>query len=271
MLGARAGLMTKEDTLEVLASYAALQDTRPGRKWRPMLDTTNDPIITARAPKGWLSQQRSEDYYVDGLITWLNVDAILREKSGGTKSIDDYDRAFYGMRDGDYGVLPFTLDEIVKTLNGIVPYDLRKLFDEQVNKVSDHAPLQGFERNGYRLVYTDKPNKATPKTSLDLMYSLGLNLGKSGITQVMWDGPAFKAGIDLGDEILAVNGRGFDNDRLKAAVVAAKDSKEPIRLLLKSGDHYREVAIDYHGGLRYPHLEKIGQGEAGLDKLLAPK
>ncbi|WP_066798694.1 M61 family metallopeptidase [Sphingomonas soli] len=271
VLGARAGLMTKEDTLEVLASYAALQDTRPGRKWRSMLDTTNDPIITARAPKGWLSYQRSEDYYVDGLITWMNVDSILREKSGGTKSIDDYDRAFYGMRDGDYGVLPFTIDDIVKTLNSIVPYDWRSLFDQQVGKPADHAPLQGFERNGYKLVYTDKPNKTTPKSGLDLMYSLGLSLGASGITQVMWDGPAFKAGMSLSDEIVAVNGRGFTNDRLKAAVVAAKDSMDPIRLLLKSGDHYREVAIDYHQGLRYPHFEKIGVGEAGLDKLLQPK
>ncbi|RYD56754.1 MAG: M61 family peptidase [Sphingomonadales bacterium] len=272
VLGARAGLMTKEDTLEVLASYAALQDTRPGRKWRSILDTTNDPIITARGAKGWLSYQRSEDYYVDGLITWMNVDAILREQSGGTKSIDDYDRAFYGMRDGDYGVLPFTIDDIVKTLNGITPYEWRSLFDKQINEPADHAPLQGFERNGYKLVYSDVPNKATPKTSLDLMYSLGLSLGKSGIAQVMWEGPAFKAGIDLADEIIAVNGRGFTNDRLKAAVVEAKTAKDPIRLLIKSpGDRYREVAIDYHGGLRYPHLEKIGEGETGLDKLLTPK
>jgi predicted metalloprotease with PDZ domain len=267
VLGARSGLMTKEDTLEVLASYAALQDTRPGRQWRAMLDTTNDPIITARAPKGWLSWQRSEDYYVDGLITWMNVDSILREKSGGTKSIDDYDRAFYGMRDGDYGTLPFTLDDIVATLNSIVPYDWRSLLNDQVNLTADHAPLMGFERNGYRLVYTDKPNKTASKTGLDLMYSIGLVMGPSGISQVIWDGIAFKAGIDLGDEIVAVNGRGYTNDRLKAAVVA----KVPFRLLLKSGDHYREVTIDYRGGLRYPHLEKIGSGEAGLDKLLAPK
>ena len=267
VLGARSGLMSKEDTLEVLASYAALQDTRPGRQWRAMLDTTNDPIITARAPKAWLSWQRSEDYYVDGLITWMNVDSILREKSGGTKSIDDYDRAFYGMRDGDYGVLPFTIDDIVKTLNSIVPYDWRALLDEQVNETADHAPLKGFERNGYRLVYTDKPNKASPRTGLDLMYSLGLTMGGSGISQVMWGGEAFKAGMDLGDEILAVNGRGYTSDRLRAAVIA----KAPIRLLLKSGDHYREVTIDYRGGLRYPHLEKIGEGEGGLDRLLAPK
>ena len=271
VLGARAGLMTKEDTLEVLASYAALQDTRPGRQWRAMLDTTNDPIMSARAPKGWLSWQRSEDYYVDGLITWMSVDSILREESGGTKSIDDYDRAFYGMRDGDYGDLPFTIDDIVATLNAIVPYDWRSLLDEQVTQTADHAPLKGFERNGYRLVYTDKPNKASPKTGLDLMYSLGLVMGSSGISQVMWNGLAFQAGIDLGDEIIAVNGRGYTSDRLKAAVVQAKDGKDSIRLLLKDGDHYREVVIDYHGGLRYPHLERIGEGEAGLDKLLAPK
>lgn len=271
VLGARSGLMAKEDTLEVLAGYAALQDTRPGRRWRSMLDTTNDPIITARAPKGWLSWQRSEDYYVDGLITWMNVDSILREKTNGAKSIDDFDRAFYGMRDGDYGDLPFTIDDIVRALNDIAPYDWRKLFDDQINKVSDHAPLQGFERNGYKLVYTDKPNKATPKTGLDLAYSLGLTMSKSGIAQVMWDSPAFNAGMDLGDEILAVNGRGFTNDRLRDAVRDAKGSKEPIKLLLKSGERYREVAIDYHGGLRYPHLEKTVTGEAGLDKLLAPK
>lgn len=271
VLGARAGLMTKEDTLEVLASYAALQDTRPGRKWRSILDTTNDPIITARGAKGWLSWQRSEDYYVDGLIVWMEVDSILREKSGGTKSIDDYDRAFYGMRNGDYGVLPFTIDEIVKTLNAIVPYDWRSFFDARINNVSDRAPLQGFERNGYKLVYTDKPNKAAPKAGLDLAYSLGLVMGKSGISQVMWDGPAFKAGIDLGDEIVAVNGLGYTSERLKNAVRDAKGGKEPIRLLLKSGDRYRDVAIDYHGGLRYPHLEKTATGEAGLDKLLRPR
>jgi predicted metalloprotease with PDZ domain len=271
VLGARSGLMSKEDTLEVLAGYAALQDTRPGRHWRSILDTTNDPIITARAPKGWLSWQRSEDYYVDGLMTWMAIDSILREKSGGTKSIDDYDRAFYGMRDGDYGVLPFTIDDIIRTLNDIVPYDWRKLLDEQVYSTTEHAPLDGFVRNGYRLVYTDKPNKATPKANLDLMYSLGLMLGANGISQVMWDSPAFKAGIDLGDEILAVNGRGYTQDRLKAAVVGNKDGKEPIRLLLKSGDRYREVVIDYREGLRYPHLEKTAEGEAGLDKLLAPR
>jgi len=270
---ARSGLVSQADTLESYASIMASLDNRKGREWRPLIDTTNDPVITPRAPKGWVSEQRSEDYYNEGLLIWMEVDSLLREKSNGTRSIDDFARAFFGSgRDGDYGQVTYDFDEVVRTLNGIVPYDWRTLLDTRVNKVSERAPLGGFERNGYKLVYTDQPNKSTPKTTVDLAYSLGLTIGPKGITTVAWDSPAFNAGIDLGDEIVAVDGRGYTGDRLKDAVKAAKTGKEPIRLLIKSGaDRYREVAIDYHGGLRYPHLEKTVAGEAGLDTLLTPK
>ena len=167
--------------------------------------------------------------------------------------------------------MTYTFDDVVRTLNAIQPYDWRTLLDQRVNQVSERAPLAGFERNGYKLVYTEEPNKATPKTSVDLAYSLGLTLGAKGISSVAWDSPAFDAGIDLGDEIVAVNGRGYTGDRLKQAVKDAKGAKDPIKLLLKSGDRFREVAIDYHGGLRYPHLVKTATGEAGLDKLLQPR
>jgi len=268
---ARSGLVTKENTLESYASIMASLDNRPARTWRPMADTTNDPVITPRAPKGWVSWQRSEDYYNEGLLIWMEVDSILREQSKGTKSIDDFARAFFQGRDGDYGEVTYTFDDVVRTLNAIQPYDWRTLLDQRVNQVSERAPLAGFERNGYKLVYTEEPNKATPKTSVDLAYSLGLTLGAKGISSVAWDSPAFDAGIDLGDEIVAVNGRGYTGDRLKQAVKDAKGAKDPIKLLLKSGDRFREVAIDYHGGLRYPHLVKTATGEAGLDKLLQPR
>ncbi|HVJ02463.1 MAG TPA: peptidase M61 [Sphingomonas sp.] len=268
---ARSGLVSKDVTLDAYASIMASLDNRAGRTWRPMGDTTNDPVITPRAPKGWVSWQRSEDYYNEGLLIWMEVDSILRERSGGTKSIDDFARAFFEGRDGDYGQAIYNFDDVVRTLEAIQPYDWRSLLDNRVNHVSDRAPLAGFERNGYKLVYTEEPNKAASKTSVDLAYSLGLTLGPKGLLAVAWGSPAFDAGIDLGDEIVAVDGRGYTADRIKAAVRDAKTSKEPIRLLLKSGDRYREVAIDYHGGLRYPHLVKTATGEAGLDKLLQPR
>ncbi|MCX8475297.1 MAG: peptidase M61 [Sphingomonas sp.] len=268
---ARSGLVSKENTLDSYAAIMASLDNRPARTWRPMGDTTNDPVITPRAPKGWVSWQRSEDYYNEGLLIWMEVDSILREQSKGTRSIDDFARAFFQGRDGDFGQVTYNFDDVVRTLNAIQPYDWRSLLDQRVNRVSERAPLAGFERNGYKLVYTEEPNKATPKTSVDFAYSLGLTLGAKGISTVAWDSPAFEAGIDLGDEIVAVNGRGYTGDRLKQAVKDAKGTKDPIRLLLKNGDRYREVAIDYHDGLRYPHLVKTATGEAGLDKLLEPR
>lgn len=269
---ARSGLVSKADTLEAYAGIAASLDNRQGRTWRPMGDTTNDPVITPRSPKGWVSWQRSEDYYNEGLLIWMDADSIIREKSGGTKSIDDFAHIFFGGRDGDYGELTYTFDDVVATLNQVVPYDWRKFLDERVNQVSDHAPLQGFERNGYKLVYNDTPNKSTLRGGgTDLSYSLGLSIGPKGISGVMWGSPAFDAGITLADEIIAVNGQVFTADKLTAAVKAAKTGKDPIKLTVKRGSRYRDVAIDYHGGLRYPHLEKTSEGEGGLDKLLQPK
>ncbi len=268
---ARSGLVSKADTLDAYANIAATLDNRQGRTWRPLVDTTNDPVISPRAPKGWVSWQRSEDYYNEGLLVWMEADSILREKSGGTKSIDDFARIFFGGRDGDYGELTYTFDDVAATLNQVVPWDWKKFLDERVNQVSERAPLKGFERNGYKLVYTEHPNKATPKTATDLSFSLGLAIGPKGISGVMWGSPAFDAGITLADEVVAVNGQAYIGDKLKDAVKAAKGTKDPIRLTLKRGTRYRDVAIDYHGGLRYPHLEKTTEGEAGLDKLLQPK
>jgi predicted metalloprotease with PDZ domain len=268
---ARSGLVSKADTLEGYAAIMASLDNRPAREWRPLVDTTNDPVITARRPKGWVSYQRSEDYYNEGLLVWMEVDSILREQSHGTKSIDDFARSFFGGRDGDYGEVTYTFDDVVATLNAIQPYDWRKLLSERLNAVTERAPLGGFARNGYKLVYTDEPNKAGRKEVTDLSYSLGLALGKTGISAVTWGSPAFNAGMDVADEIVAVNGMAYTPDRLKDAVKAAKGTKEPIRLLLKNNDKVREVAIDYHDGLRYPHLVKTVEGEAGLDKLLQPR
>lgn len=277
VLQARSGIVSKQDTLDAYAAIMASLDNRPAREWRPLVDTTNDPIISARRPKGWVSQQRSEDYYNEGLLVWMEADSILRKQSGGTKSIDDFARAFFGVRDGDWGVLPYTLDDVVATLNGIQPYDWAGFLDKRLNGLTERAPLAGFTENGYRLVYTDQPtpyllDNDKRREQTDLTYSLGLAMNRSGgITSVNWGGPAYDAGLVTGNEVVAVNGDSYSGDRLKAAITANKTGQAPVRLLVKDGEHLREVAIDYRGGLRYPRLEKIGQGETGLDRLLTAR
>ncbi|WP_174285571.1 M61 family metallopeptidase [Sphingomonas bacterium] len=277
VLQTRSGLVSKQDTLDQYASIMASYDAAPARQWRDLVDTTNDPIISQRRPKGWTSWQRSEDYYNEGLLVWIDVDSLLREKSGGTKSIDDFARAFFGMRNGDYGELTYTFDDVAATLNGIVPYDWAGYLHQRLTEHASGAPIEGFARNGYRLVYTDTPTKSfkqgeKSRKIADLTYSGGLIVNATGdITGVTWNGAAFKAGLDVGTTIVAVGDMAYSDDRLKAAITAAKTSKEPVKLTVRSGDTYRMVAVDWHQGLRYPHLEKIGIGDGGLDLLLAPR
>ena len=277
VLQARSGLVSKQDTLDQYAAIMALYDSQPARQWRDLLDTTNDPIISQRRPKGWTSWQRSEDYYNEGLLVWMEVDSLLREKSGGAKSIDDFAKAFFGIRDGDWGEVTYTLDDVAATLTAIQPYDWKGYLTRRLTEHAKGAPIDGFARNGYRLVYTDTPapsfkaNEATRKIA-DLTYSGGFVVGTNGdVSGVTWDSPAFGAGMTVGDTIQAVNGDVFTPDRLKAAIAGAKGTKEPVQLTVKDGERYRTVALDYHGGLRYPRLEKVGTGEGGLDRLLAPR
>ena len=278
VLGARSGMLSKEDTLDAIAATAAAYSLgTPGRAWRPLVDTTNDPIIAGRQPIPWRSQQRSEDYYSEGQLIWLDVDRIIREQSRGKRSIDDFAKAFFGIRDRDWGEVTYTLDDVVATLNKVQPYDWAGYLQRRVYSVAPEAPLEGINQGGYKLVYTAEPTKwwksgEKEGKRTDLTYSGGVSIGNDGKVQsVLWDSAAFNSGVTVGDEILAVNGRQFSGDALKDAIKAAAGQGPAVQLLVKSGELYRTANLDWHGGLRYPKLEKVGKGSGTLDALLAPR
>ena len=91
------------------------------------------------------------------------------------------------------------------------------------------------------------------------------------LSGVDWNGPAFKAGLTPGTQIVAVNGDAYDADALKDAITAAKKSTAPIQLLVKENNQYRTVNVDYHDGLRYPHLTPTDGQPKRLDDILAPR
>jgi predicted metalloprotease with PDZ domain len=278
VLGARSGMLSKQDTLDAIAATAATYSTgTPGRAWRALVDTTNDPTIASRTPQPWRSWQRSEDYYSEGQLIWIDVDRIIRKQSGGKRSIDDFARLFYGMRDRDFGELTYDLDDLVTTLNKVQPYDWRAYLQRRVYDIAASPPLEGINDGGYKLIFTAEPTKWIKSgekagKNNDLTYSGGFVVGNDGkVSSVVWDGPAFNSGMTIGSEIVAVNGRTFDADALKDAIKAAADKGPAPELLIHDGDVYRTVKLDWHGGLRYPRLEKVGKGTGTLDALLAPR
>ena len=263
LLGARSGMVTIQQTLDALAMTAAAYSTgRPGRAWRSVEDTTNDPIIANRRPQAWTSWQRSEDYYSEGQLVWLDADTLIRERTGGKKSLDDFARGFYGVEDGNFSEAVYTFDGLVAALNAVIPYDWATFLNSRINEVAPKPPLDGIARGGYRLVFTETPtefwrqNEANRKI-VDLTYSIGLTLSPEGaVTAVLWESPAFKAGLVVGDRLIAVNGIAYSAERLKEAITAAK-SGPPVTLILKDADHYRVVPVEHRTGLRYPRLERL--------------
>jgi predicted metalloprotease with PDZ domain len=277
VLAARSGLQSKEMVLGEWARQAGYYSEQPGRDWRSVEDTTHDPIFAARKPKPNSSQARTEDYYNEGSLVWLDVDMTIRQLSKGKKSLDDFAKAFFGVRDGDWGVLTYNFDAVVRELNNVQPYDWAAFLDARMRQPGQPAPIGGVDKGGYRLVWKEEPNvydKERMKESnyLDLTHSLGLSIDKEGkASAIMWNGPAFNAGIVNGAKIVAVDGISYSKDRMNEAIKTAKNGKAPIRLLVQRGDRYETMELNYTAGLRYPHLEKTGTAPTGIDFLLQPR
>ena len=279
VLAARSGVQSKEQVLGQLANYAGSFTQYPGREWRSVEDTTHDPIMANRKPKPFSSLARNEEYYTEGALIWLEAEAIIREGTAGKKGMDDFAKAFFGMKDGDWGVLTYDLPDVVQTLNAVYPYDWASFLKTRVQTPGQPAPLGGIERGGYKLAWKEEPNpydKARMASAkyISLNHSIGLAIDNDGkVTGSRWDGPGFRAGIVTGMQILAVNGKTYDQDTIKAAITAAKGTTTPITLIVKRDDTVRTIQIPYFDGLRWPWLERAAPGTAptGLDKLLAPR
>ena len=276
VLAARSGLWTKQQALDAFADDAAYYGTSPGRQWRGVDDTTLDPIIASRRPIPWRTYQRSEDYYSEGLLTWLDADLLIRQKTNGQKSMDDFAKAFFGVHDGSFVTVTYTFDDVVKALNSVMPYDWAGFLNGHIS-LHPAPPLDGIARGGYRLVYTDKPSERESSSGEmrkrdSFAYSLGFVVDNKGnVMDVTWGSPAFKAGIALGTQIIAVDGDDYDADSLKDAITDAKGNQTPVTLLVKRNDAYRTIPIPYHDGLRYPHLERVQGTPALLDALITAK
>ena len=277
VLTSRANLWTRAEALDSLAATAAFYDHMAGREWRTLADTTNDEIINPRRPMSWETWQRFEDYYSEAQLIWLDVDTLIRERSGNARSLDDFARRFYSINDGSYVPVTYRFADVVAALNAVEPYDWAAFLNQRVYSHTRGAPLDGIARGGYRLSYDDTPNlyttsHETEHKSTDLLYSLGLSAEHDGtLREVVWEGPAFKAGLTAGTQLVAIDGATFEPELLKDAVRLAKGTSTPIRLLVKTNNRFRTVEIDYHNGLRYPHLVRDPQHPALLDAILAPK
>jgi predicted metalloprotease with PDZ domain len=278
LLAARSGLLTDEQYREALASTAAELDHRSGRTWRPLEDTARSVQTLRMMGSQWQNWRRGLDYYPEGELIWLEVDSIIRQQTHGQKSLNDFCRRFHGGESGAPKVVPYTFEDVVRTLNEVAPYDWATLLRERVAATSTHAPLGGIERGGWKLVYNDKPNsfihavEGLAKFS-DFSYSLGFFAGGDAkLGDVIVGSPAYQAGLGPGMKLIAVNGRKWSpkvlHDALKAA--QGQGSDQPIELLVENAQFFKTYSVIYHGGEKNPHLERMSDQPDILSDILKP-
>jgi predicted metalloprotease with PDZ domain len=284
VLAARSGMRTPDETRDVFAQIAANFEISPGRTWRSLEDTTNEPIASSHGATAmvWPSWQRAYDYYLESDLIWLDADTKIRELSGGKKSLDDFARLFFGIDNASYITSSYTFDELVKALNTVQVYDWAAFFRTRVYAVNPNVPENGIAQGGYRLVYNDNQpdwlKKAESVRGVSFATSLGFSLksdigspdSHGSLDSVGWDSLAFKAGMTPDMQLQAVNDQKYTAAGLRESILAAEKTKELIKLLLKRGDEFVTVSLDYHGGMRYPHLERVETTPDRLDAILAP-
>jgi predicted metalloprotease with PDZ domain len=273
LLAVRSSLWSPDEYHEYLAGIAAsLGPGRPGRTWRPLLDTAiGQPGLGGG--RGWFRWRRGGDYYEEGDLLWLEVATIIHRESKGQKTIDDFCQSFYGGANKGPEVKTYTFDSLVASLNAIAPYDWATFLHTRLDSTAPEAPTGGIENGGWKVVYDGVPSKLTgPHGGATDIYSIGLQLGADGsVGDSIVGGPAFKASITSGMKVIGVNGRLYTHELLGDAIKAsATDSAMPITMIVVNDDYINTVKIEYHGGVRYPHLVRDEQKPDYLDGLIKP-
>jgi predicted metalloprotease with PDZ domain len=275
VLATRAGQFTPAELRDRLAMEAAEISTRPGRKWRPLSDDVNYPSFMLRQPVPWRDWQRRRDYYSEGVLLWLAVDAELRALSGGRHGIDEFARRFFAGAAPDAPTRPYTFDDICHTLDAVAPADWAGFLRNWVDAHDELDTLRGLTRHGWRLIFTDTPTAAFRAGEeeagvSDLTYSIGLTVRADGVVRtVAWDGPSFRTGMRPGVRIVTVNDAPFGPDALLEAV--RNSAIRPIAMTVEQDGRQLAIAIDYAGPLRYPRLERIAGRPDTLASLLAAR
>jgi len=280
VLAARSGMRTAEQYRDNFAFFAGVMDKRAGRGWRPLQDTADEAQILYYVPNAWESWRRRVDFYPEGNLLWLDVDTLIREKSGGKRSLDDFARAFFGSDDGSYAVKPYAFDDVVAALGAVQPNDWAAFLRRRLGATDAAAPFDGLARAGWKLAYTDTPTaafKAYEKVRkiLDLSHSLGIivdaDKAPGKLADVVWNSPAFNAGLAPDMKLVAVDDEAYDAERLKEIIKAAASEQRAIKLLAQNGDAFFTVSVDYHDGLKYPRLVRLANAPDRLSDIVAAR
>ena len=274
VLTARSGLNTVDQMHEGLAHLVATFEHEPGRSWRPLQDTADSAVVLYQADSDWENWRRGTDFYDESVFLWLDVDTTIRRLTKDQKSLNDFSHAFHGGPGGEPALKTYTFEDVVAGLNAVAPYDWTSYLRKRLDSVATKTPEESMLAGGWQLIYNDQPNgyeelRDKLLKQANLMNTIGLVAAEDGtLHTVLYDGPCFKAGLGPGMKITGVGGQKFTLDALRSAVAASTTA--PVTLKVADGPQVQDYTIDYHGGTKFPHLQRMPNHADVLDEILQP-
>ncbi len=278
LLSFRSGIREPKLFPEYVANVYASMYYETGRATTPLID------LTTGAPHFYLARgvypairRNANDFYSEGELVWLDADTIIRERSHGARSLDTFLHRY--TEPGVTGpiVETYTRAQIESLLNGVEPYDWHEFFENYVYRIAPEPPTDELARAGWRIVYDDRPNafisaEEAGEHGTVGWYGFGADLSGDGVVRdVREESPAWRAGLAPSMKVLAVDGQQFSEDALEYALRRAQHSAAQIALITVQTGWYQTLSLDYHDGLRYPHLERIPGTPDMLAAIAAPQ
>lgn len=256
VLMVRCGLVSPETYRDTLRGYIQGQLHKAGRKWRSLEDTSIAGYLLRRPSPNWTDLRRDQDFYFEGMLLWMECDAIIRDLSQGKKTLDDFCRIFFASVHGKKTVAGYTYEDVIATLQQTQEYDWDGLFTRRVKTPMENLLLDYLQKLGYRVEYSNKPAKGVARPGSIAENSLGLRLAGNRIQSVIGDMPADKAGLSSGMRIMEVNGEKYSVDAMQKALEASTE-KKTVSMKIQNGDNETDVSLPYADGVRFLHLKRM--------------
>jgi predicted metalloprotease with PDZ domain len=278
LLSFRSGIREPKLYPEYLATVYSEMDYETGRTTTPLIDlTTGAPYFYfARGQYGAI-RRNAGDFYTEGELVWLDVDTIIRERSHGARSLDTFLHLFTAPAVTGPIVKTYTRAQVEALLQQVEPYDWHAYFDKYVYHPTTHPPTDELARAGWKIVYTSKPNDFLTAENADShqiegWYSYGADLSATGVVSDVREGSAaWRAGLAPGMRVLAVNSQAFSREVLSYVLKKAQNQTAAITLITSQNGWFQTLSLDYHDGIRYPHLERIAGTPDMLASIVAPR
>lgn len=230
----RAGLSSREELLDTLSNEIERLQASPGRFVRSAAAASFDAWIKYYRPDE-NSVNSTVDYYNKGVVLGLLLDARIRKATGGARSLDDVMRAAYQKYAGPKGYTPDEFRAVAEQVAGI---SLKSFWDSAIEGTAELDYTELVETFGIRFQATATSGRAW------LGIATRNDAGRLIVSQVRRETPAYAAGLNVDDEIIAINDLRVRADQFNNRLDHYKPG-DKVALLVARREQIRRVEVEF--------------------------